>query len=78
MRNLTDDQAQVEAAGATVRELLDELESSFPGVRARLCEEDRLRPDMAVAVDGQVQTSGLRTPVGPNSEVHFLPAVSGG
>ena len=78
MRTLTDGKPQVEAAGATVRDLLENLEASFPGVRSRLCEGDRLRPDMAVAVDGQIQIGGLRAPVQSGSEVHFLPAVSGG
>ena len=32
----------------------------------------------AVAVDGEVVVAGLRARVGPESEVHFLPALAGG
>ncbi len=78
MRSLTDGQAQVQAAGQTVRDVLDNLEATFPGFRSRLCEGDRLRPDMAVAVDGQIYPEGVRATVECGSEVHFLPAVSGG
>ena len=78
MRSLTDGQAQVQATGRTVRDVLEDLEATFPGFRSRLCEGDRLRPDMAVAVDGQICSEGLRTAVERGSEVHFLPAVTGG
>ena len=64
--------------GATVRQVIASLEQLFPGIRQRLCDGDGLRPGIAVAVDSQVARLGLLQPVGEDSEVHFLPAVSGG
>ena len=61
-------------------QIINELEAAYPGFRARLVneEEDRLRPDVAVAVDGEISNEGMRRKVGESSEVNFLPAMSGG
>ncbi len=78
MRSLTGGQQIVEAEGATVRELVAALDELYPGVAERIIEEGRIRPGWTVAVDGAVQNRGLRAAVGPESEVHFVPAMSGG
>jgi molybdopterin converting factor small subunit len=79
-RDLTAGAETVTIPGATVREIIENLEVRFPGMKARLYrdDEERLRPGMAVVVDGEVTRQKLRHPVGENSEVHFLPAISGG
>jgi molybdopterin synthase sulfur carrier subunit len=77
-RALTHGQETVTVSGATVRQVIDELDRLFPGLRDRLCDANGLRPGLAVAVDTQVATLGLRQPVGEQSEIHFLPAISGG
>ena len=71
---------QVEAAGRTVRELLDDLLSRFPGLREQLVEEDELAPFVNVYVEGEdVRTlDGLETPVREGSTVILLPAMAGG
>jgi molybdopterin synthase sulfur carrier subunit len=58
--------------------VLEELDKRHPGVKARLCDGDGMRPGVAVIVDGLVAPLGLLHPVGPESEVHFLPAIGGG
>lgn len=78
LRPLTRGQETVTVAGHTVRQVIDALDQLFPGVKDRLCDANGLRPGIAVAVDTQVATLGLRQPVGDASEVHFLPAISGG
>lgn len=78
MRTLTNGVERVEVEGATVRQVLNALEVQFPGVKARLCEADELKPGMSVAVDGFMSTVGLRQKVQPTSEIHFLPAIGGG
>lgn len=77
---LTGGRQQVEVEGATVRQVIEALEVAYPGFRQRLLdtEEDHIRPDIAVSVDGEISTEGLRRKVGASSEVHFLPALSGG
>ncbi len=78
LRSLTGGRETVTVPGDTVGQVIDELERLHPGMKARLCEGEGLRPGMAVAVDTQVARLGLRQPVAEKSEIHFLPAVSGG
>ena len=78
LRGLTGGQDRLTVPGATVGQIIDELDRRFPGIKARLCDADALRPGLAVAVDTQLARLGLAQPVGDHSEVHFLPAVSGG
>ncbi len=78
MRELTDGEAKLEIAGGTVRALVDGLDQRYPGFKARLVQDDRLRPGMTVFVDGANKRAGLRAKVTDGSEVYFLPAMGGG
>jgi molybdopterin synthase sulfur carrier subunit len=77
-RDLTNGQEIVIVGGETVGEVVAQLEARFPGIQARLCEEGRLRPHIAVAINGEVTHRGLRQRLTAPSEVHFIPALSGG
>jgi molybdopterin synthase sulfur carrier subunit len=78
LRDLTEGQQTVTVPGARVSQVIAELDRLYPGVKARLCEGDALRPGLAVVVDTSVAALGLLHPVGSDSEVHFLPAIGGG
>ncbi len=78
LRNLTGGRPVVQVEGATVRQVIDALERACPGLRERLLDNDRLRPNIRVAIDGAVSPLGLRARVSASSEVHFVTAVSGG
>jgi molybdopterin synthase sulfur carrier subunit len=75
---VTGGEREVEVPGGTLREVIDALDARFPGFKARLVDGDRLRSGMNAAVDSVVHPTGLRQPVGETSEVHFIPAISGG
>ncbi len=78
MQKLTHGQSQVQVEGSTIREVVNALEAAYPGFKERLCEDGRIRPALAVAVDGEISNEGMRRKVSAQSEVHFLPAISGG
>ena len=78
LREICGGERVVEVEGRTVRQVIDALEARCPGIRARLIEDGDLRPDLAVAVDGETTQIGLLQPVGAASEVHILPALGGG
>ncbi len=78
LRDLTGGVETVEGKGQTVRAVLVDLEPRYPGLTAKLCIDDALRPGLMVAVSGTMSRQGLRTPVPANAEVHFLPALGGG
>ncbi|HWX09783.1 MAG TPA: ubiquitin-like small modifier protein 1 [Gaiellaceae bacterium] len=80
LRAETGGERQVSASGSTVRELLDDLISRFPGLRAQLVEDDEIAPYVNVYVEGEdVRTlDGLETPVQDGDTVILLPAMAGG
>lgn len=78
LRDLSGGLERLEIPGATVREVIDQLDQRFPGMRERLIADDALRPGITVVVDGVVSRKRLRHPLNERSEVHFLPAISGG
>lgn len=78
LRELTGGLSLVEATGSTVRQVIDSLETDFPGIAAHLVLDDRIRPGLSVVIDSTVASRGLRAEVRPNSEVQFLPSISGG
>ncbi len=78
LKPLTAGEETVEVNANNVRQVIEELENRFPGIREKLCEEDQLKPGLTVAVDGNVSSLGLLQKVSGDSEVHFLPAIGGG
>ena len=78
MQSLTDGKQKVEIGGANIRQIIDNLEQEFPGFKDRVVEDGRVKPNISIAVDGEITPLGLIQKVSPDSEVHFLPAISGG
>lgn len=78
MRNLSGGVDRVELAADSVRQVIRALDERFPGLGARLRDGDSLAPGLAVSIDGAFSAKGLYAPIGPASEVHFLPAIGGG
>ena len=78
MRIYTQDMEVVQAGGKNVRKLINELEKSYPGMKDALVEGDKLRPGIAVVLDGKISQLGLLQPLTEENEVVFIPAISGG
>jgi molybdopterin synthase sulfur carrier subunit len=78
LRGVTGGKSPVTVPGTSVREVISQLEKTYPGAKAALIYEDDLMPGLAVVVDGVTSNLGLLERVGENSEVHFLPAIGGG
>jgi sulfur-carrier protein len=71
---------EVEASGATVRELLEDLTARMPALGARIYDGGEIRSYVNVYVDGEdVRTrGGLDAPVRDDATVVLLPAMAGG
>ena len=81
LRALTGEQDSVTADGATLAELVEQLEGAFPGMRERLCEDSgELRRFVNVYVNGEDVRflEGLQTALGEGDEISIVPAVAGG
>lgn len=70
--------SQIEANGATLAELLFDLDRQFPGIRFRMVDEqDRLRRHMRCFIGGDA-VFDLARPLAADEEVIFVQALSGG
>src|SRR5713226_10557663 len=78
MRKLTGGVDRTIAAGSTIGQLIEDLERRFPGVRTYLIDDGDLKASIAVSIDGEFGTNGVRERVRDDSEVQSVPALSGG
>jgi molybdopterin converting factor small subunit len=68
---------RVAVEASSVREMIAALDRAIPGIADRLVRTGpAIREHINVFVDGDV--ADLDTPVGPDSTIHVIPAVSGG
>lgn len=82
LRRLTEGQSRVDVEAGTIRELVEQLETQFPGVRDRLVEEEsgEIKRFINVFVNGEEIRSlqGEDTELGEDDEVSIIPAMAGG
>jgi len=81
LRKFTAGVDTVEVEAKTIQEMLDNLDSKYPGFRASVCDESgSLRRFINIYVDGEDVRflENLATPVTDGSEVAIVPAISGG
>jgi molybdopterin synthase sulfur carrier subunit len=81
LRRVTDGQDKVDTNGATLREIIDSMESQFPGIKERLCDENgNLRNFVNVYVNGEDVRflEGIDSATGDGDEISIVPAVAGG
>ena len=81
LQKFTKNQATIVSTGANVAELIDTLESDFPGIKERLCDEGgqpRRFLNFYVNADDIRFLKGPETPLKDGDEVSIVPAVAGG
>ena len=80
LRTYTGGEKAVDGEGATLAQLIDNLEASYTGIKDRLIENGDLRRFVNVYVnDEDVRfTGGLETKLDDGDQVVVLPAVAGG
>jgi molybdopterin synthase sulfur carrier subunit len=69
---------QLEIEGRTVAELLANLNRKYSGIESILGNENALGPGIAVAIDGVIFGRDIYRSIGPDTEVCFVPSISGG
>ena len=78
LRSYTSGASSVEADGATVREVLADLDRRFPGIRFRMIDEqDGIRRHIRLFVNTN-EAKELSQPVLAGDAVHLICALSGG
>ncbi len=78
LRSYTAQRGQVSAGGATVSELLADLDRRYPGIRFRMInEQDRIREHIKIFVN-QEQVQTLAAALRASDEIQIICALSGG
>ena len=81
LRTYTGGSAEVSAQGTTLAEVIEDLESNHPGLRARLLDDSgKLRRFVNVYVDDDDVrfADGLSTSTAEGAKLSIIPAVAGG
>jgi molybdopterin converting factor small subunit len=78
LRGYTGGAADVRADGATLDDVLRDLDRQFPGFRFRVIDEqDRVRRHVILFVGGE-RRDDLRSAIPPGAELQIVGALSGG
>jgi molybdopterin converting factor small subunit len=81
LQKLTAGQKSVEATGATVAAIIDDLDGRFPGIKKQLYGPDgKLQRFVNVYLNDEDirYTGGVDTPLKPGDVLDILPALAGG
>jgi molybdopterin synthase sulfur carrier subunit len=80
LRTLTGGKDEVPAAGATLGDVITDLETRHPGIKDRLCDEKGVRRFVNIYV-GDEDTrfaGGLKAAIKTGDEISIVPAIAGG
>lgn len=80
LRSLTGGNDEVRAQGNTVRDVIEDLEKNYPGIKDRLCDEKGVRRFVNIyANDEDIRfLDNLDTELKEGDSVQIVPAIAGG
>ena len=81
LRKLTNNKDEVEGAGKNIKELIDDVERQYPGLKERICEDDgKVRRFVNIYVnDEDIRfKNSIDTELKDGDEVSIIPAIAGG
>jgi molybdopterin synthase sulfur carrier subunit len=80
LRTLTEGKDEVEANGSNVRQVIDDLERRYPGMKERLCDDKGVRRFVNIyANEEDIRfLENLDTQVKDGDSISIVPAIAGG
>lgn len=81
LQKLTKNQPEINANGSSVRELIEDMEKSFPGIKERICDEiGKVRRFINIYVNDEDVRFLQReeTSLKNGDKVSIIPAIAGG
>ena len=79
LRRYAGGKGELDVSGATLGDVVNNLEEMrIRGSADHLLQDGRLKPGLAAVVGYAATRQGLLQPLEPDTEVHFVPAISGG
>ena len=81
LRKLTNGESEVEANGADISQLIDDLEKNYPGIKEKLCDDNgAVRKFLNIYLnDDDIRfMDSLATEVRDGDNISLIPAIAGG
>ncbi len=81
LRKLTNGLEEVKASGGTIGDLIASLETQYPGIKERICDDQgKVRRFVNIfANDEDIRfLKNLETPIKETDEISIVPAIAGG
>jgi molybdopterin synthase sulfur carrier subunit len=81
LRTYTGGESEVTAAGATLSEILDDLDANYSGIKGRILDDNgelRRFVNVYVGNDDVRFLDNLETPTPDGAQISVIPAVAGG
>ncbi len=81
LRTYTGGESEVDTEGSSLREVLDSLDASYPGIKGRIVDEQgalRRFVNVYVGNDDVRFLDGLDTSIDDGTQISVIPAVAGG
>ncbi|HHT9118039.1 MAG TPA: MoaD/ThiS family protein [Candidatus Hypogeohydataceae bacterium YC38] len=81
LRSLTGNKEEIEAAGKSIKEIINNMESRYPGIKNRLCDE---KGQLRRFINFYLNDEDIRflqnqdTPVKEGDQISIVPAIAGG
>lgn len=81
LRSLTGNKEEVEATGKSIKEIINNMESRYPGIKNRLCDE---KGQLRRFINFYLNDEDIRflqnqdTPVKEGDQISIVPAIAGG
>lgn len=81
LRSLTGNAEEIEASGRSIKEIIENLEEKYPGIKNRLCDE---KGQIRRFINFYLNDEDVRflqnqeTPVKDGDQISIVPAIAGG
>ena len=77
-RDLCAGATRLDLPADTLDALLRAIDLRCPGFYSKVVEDGRIRPELAVAIDGEAARYALWEPIAATADVTIVPAIGGG
>ena len=77
--HLSNNEKEIIVEGNNLRAIFRKVSELYPDLVDRIIQDDSLRPDIAVAIDGTILEDGnLIQPLAPDAQIYLVPPIGGG
>ena len=78
LKEITENKDFIEVKGKTLKEVINNLDNMYPGLKDHLVEEGKIKSGLSAICGFAATRKGLLQELEEDTEVHFLPSIAGG